>query len=38
MTAARKAGYGHRCEDAEASIEADQQHVSGSLPQVPTVR
>ncbi len=38
MTAARKAGYGHRCEDAEASIEADQQHVGGSLPQVPTVR
>lgn len=38
MTAARRAAYGNRCEDAEASIKADQQHVSGSLPQVPTVR
>ena len=38
MTAVRRAAYGHRCEDAETSIEADQQHVSGSLPQVPAVR
>jgi hypothetical protein len=38
MTASQKARYGHRCEDAQASIETDQQHASGTLPPIPTVR
>jgi hypothetical protein len=38
MKPSQKVRYGGACEDAEASIEADQKHASGTLPQVPTVR
>ena len=38
MTAARRASYGHTCEDAEASIEADQRRVSGVLPPAPNLQ
>lgn len=38
MTASQKASYGGRCEAAEASIEIDQRHESGSLPQAPAIK
>jgi hypothetical protein len=38
MTPAQKAKYSPNCEDAEASIEADQRRATGSLPPVPAPR
>ena len=38
ITAQRRASYGTYCDAAEASIESDQRRVTGSLPQVATVR